>query len=212
MNRRFFLEKATQNSFGLLNLGSLELIENPISVDDSIHIIAPKAGFTPQVGTLLSMMTQMRYIVTLGVQGLSVKELDYLHDTKSNSIGAMLLHLAATERQYQIKTFEWNIDFKGDGKINWDAAMRLGEKGRKSIKGNNLEYYLNILKETRDLTISEFKKRDDEWINKIDPHGFQNLPTNNFCKWFHVCEHESNHNGQIKWIKSRLPNAKNNAD
>jgi hypothetical protein len=141
-----------------------------------------------------------------------VKELDYLHDTKSNSIGAMLLHLAATERQYQIKTFEWNIDFKGDGKINWDAAMRLGEKGRKSIKGNNLEYYLNILKETRDLTISEFKKRDDEWINKIDPHGFQNLPTNNFCKWFHVCEHESNHNGQIKWIKSRLPNAKNNAD
>jgi hypothetical protein len=62
MNRRFFLEKATQNSFGLLNLGSLELIENPISVDDSIHIIAPKAGFTPQVGTLLSMMTQMRDI------------------------------------------------------------------------------------------------------------------------------------------------------
>ena len=32
-------------------------------------------------------------------------------------------------------------------------------------------------------------------------------PTNNYCKWFHVCEHESNHNGQIKWIKGRLPNA-----
>jgi hypothetical protein len=29
-------------------------------------------------------------------------------------------------------------------------------------------------------------------------------PTNNYCKWFHVCEHESNHNGQIKWIRGRL--------
>ena len=41
-------------------------------------------------------------------------------------------------------------------------------------------------------------------IDKTWPWG----PTNNYCKWFHVCEHESNHNGQIKWIKSRLPGAK----
>ena len=32
-------------------------------------------------------------------------------------------------------------------------------------------------------------------------------PTNNYAKWFHVCEHESNHNGQIKWIAGRLPGA-----
>lgn len=160
------------------------------------------------MGTLLSMMTWMRNVVVLGVETMTKEELDYLHDPKANTIGAMLLHLAATERQYQIKTFEWNIDFKGDGKINWDAAMRLGEKGRKLIKGNGLDYYLNILNETRFATINEFKKRDDDWLLKIDPSGFQSMPTNNYCKWFHVCEHESNHNGQIKWIKSRLPGAK----
>ena len=33
-------------------------------------------------------------------------------------------------------------------------------------------------------------------------------PTNNYCKWFHVCEHESNHNGQIKFLKTRLPGAR----
>ena len=33
-------------------------------------------------------------------------------------------------------------------------------------------------------------------------------PTNNYCKWFHVTEHEANHNGQIKFLKSRLPGAK----
>ena len=92
--------------------------------------------------------------------------------------------------------------------INWDAAMGLGDKGRQFIKGNKLDYYVNILNETRAKTIEEFKKRDDQWLAKVDPHFFQNKPTNNYCKWFHVCEHESNHNGQIKWIKSRMPGAK----
>ena len=32
-------------------------------------------------------------------------------------------------------------------------------------------------------------------------------PTNNYCKWFHVCEHEANHNGQIKFLKGRVPGA-----
>jgi hypothetical protein len=85
--------------------------------------------------------------------------------------------------------------------------MSLGDAGRKTIKGNNLNYYLNILKETRNKTIQGFKKRDDKWLMTVDnewPWG----PTNNYCKWFHVCEHESNHNGQIKWIRSRLPGEK----
>jgi hypothetical protein len=124
----------------------------------------------------------------------------------------MLLHLAATERYYQINTFDWKTDFNGDGKINWDAASELGDKGRALIKGNSLDYYLNILKETRDATINEFKKRDDGWLMKVDPKFFGGQPTNNYCKWFHVCEHESNHNGQIKYIKSRLPGAKPDKD
>jgi hypothetical protein len=31
---------------------------------------------------------------------------------------------------------------------------------------------------------------------------------NNCGKWFFVAEHESNHNGQIKFLKSRVPGAK----
>jgi hypothetical protein len=31
---------------------------------------------------------------------------------------------------------------------------------------------------------------------------------NNYGKWFHVAEHESNHNGQIKFLKSRVPGGK----
>ena len=60
---------------------------------------------------------------------------------------------------------------------------------------------------SRFLPLAEFRKRNDNWLMTIDeawPWG----PTNNFCKWFHVCEHESNHNGQIKLLAKRLPGAK----
>src|SRR5260370_41197859 len=83
----------------------------------------------------------------------------------------------------------------------------LGEPARKTITGHNLDYYLNILEETRNSTLAEFRKRDDQWLMSVDknwPWG----PTDNYCKWFHVCEHESNHNGQIKLLKNRLPEAK----
>jgi len=71
----------------------------------------------------------------------------------------------------------------------------------------NLDYYLNILNETREQTLAEFRKRDDNWLMTVDKDWGWG-PTNNYCKWFHVCEHESNHNGQIKFLKSRLPGAK----
>ena len=210
MNRRNFVRTSVcaGASFAGLSLIPTLGFTTANSPEESVHIIGPREGFSPQIGTLLSMMTWMRAIVLMSVENMKQEQLDYLHDAKSNTVGAMLFHLAATERNYQISTFEWKIDFKGDGKINWDAAMSLGDKGRESIKGNNLDYYVNILNETRTKTIEEFKKRDDQWLAKVDPHFFQNKPTNNYCKWFHVCEHESNHNGQIKWIKSRMPGAK----
>ena len=85
--------------------------------------------------------------------------------------------------------------------------MELGEPARKGIKGHDLDYYLNILKETREQTLAEFRKRDDDWLLSVDKTWAWG-PTNNYCKWFHVCEHESNHNGQIKFLKKRIPGAK----
>jgi uncharacterized damage-inducible protein DinB len=181
----------------------------PLPADNRINVIGPRDGFSPQVGTLLSMMTWMRDVILVPVRGMSVDQLDFLVDENSNSIGSMLLHLAATERFYQVHTLEGKVwgDWSEQDKSRFDVAMNLGEAARKTIKGNNLDYYLSALEEVRANTIQEFKKRDDNWLMAVDeewPWG----PTNNYCKWFHVCEHESNHNGQFKYIKSRLPGAK----
>jgi hypothetical protein len=181
--------------------------------DDRPNVFGPRDGFTPHVGTLLSMMTWMRTTILRPVKDLTVAQLDYLHDEKSNTIGAMLFHLAATERFYQVHTFEgkaWG-DWSDQDKKRFEVPMGLGDEGRKHIKGNNLDFYLSTLQEVRENTIKEFKKRDDAWLLSVDEKWYWG-PTNNYCKWFHVCEHESNHNGQIKWIKSRLPGAKANGD
>ena len=171
-----------------------------------MYLIGPQKGYTPRVGTLLSTMTMMRAWVVRQVEDLTVEQLDFQVDDQSNSIGAMLLHLAATERYYQLNTFDemdwgtWSQDIKDV----WDVPMRLGSNARDKIKGNGVDYYLSKLAEVRETTKKEFAKRDDDWLMKSEPF-FGDQPTNNHCKWFHVCEHESNHNGQIKFIKKRLP-------
>lgn len=211
LNRRNFLRNTATIATGLsmLPLGGWAAGIPVTNAEDGINIIGPKAGYAPQVGTLVSMMDWMRYVVLMSVNKMQTADLDYLHDAKSNTIGAMLLHLAATERYYQIHTFEgkkWG-DWSEADKKRWEIPSELGEPAREAIKGHDLNYYLDTLKEVRQHTLDEFKKRDDKWLLTVDkswPWG----PTNNYCKWFHVCEHESNHNGQIKWIAGRLPGAK----
>jgi len=206
-DRRTFLKSATVAAVGISGLtlpSDLAWSEN-----SDVNILGPKPGYSPQVGTLVSMLTWMRMVVLMSVKGMEQKDLDHLFDANANTIGSLLLHLAATETYYQMNTFDgkkWD-KWSDEVKRKWDVPMNLGEAARKTIKGNSLDYYLDILGKTREKSLAEFRKRDDNWLMAVDkdwPWG----PTNNFCKWFHVCEHESNHNGQIKFLKKRLPGAK----
>lgn len=183
--------------------GNVEL--EPTSMEE-IYLVGPKEGFTPHIGALLSTMTMMRQWVVDTVKNLTTEQLDFQIDDKSNSIGAMLMHLAATEKYYQLNTFEKLKWGSWDKKIKkeWDVASGLGERARKKIKGNEIGYYLAKLEEVRKVTIDEMAKRNDEWLMESEPF-FAGQPTNNYCKWFHVCEHESNHRGQFKFIIKRIP-------
>lgn len=179
------------------------------SEDTDLFVVGPKKGYTPQIGTLVSQMAFMRWQVLNSVKGMSQKDLDFLLDDKANRIGALLLHLVAVERFYQLNTFDGISPDKMPEawKEKWGMPMELGAPARKGIVGNNLDYYLGQLSETREKTLEELRKRDDNWLMAVDKSWGWG-PTNNYCKWFHVTEHEANHNGQIKMLKSRLPGAK----
>jgi len=211
-SRRFFFRQTAAMTAAFTGLGLFGEFTQAAS-DADINILGPKPGYTPQIGTMVSMLTWMRRAVVEPVKGMSVKDLDHLFDARANSIGALLLHLAATETYYQLNTFqgmEWD-SWPETVKQKWDAAMNLGDAGRKTIKGNDLQYYLDALQQTREKTLAEFRKRDDAWLMAVD-QSWGWGPTNNYCKWFHVCEHESHHAGQIDMLKKRLPGAKPDAE
>jgi hypothetical protein len=175
------------------------------AADDRINVIGPKTGYTPHIGALVSMLTWNQRTIPSTVRGLTQAQLDKLFDAKSNTIGALLLHLAATETYYGLHTFQgmpWG-SWPDEVKKVWDPAMELDDAGRTAIKGHELDYYLKALTDAREKSLAEFKKRDDAWLLAVDekwPWG----PTNNYCKWFHVCEHISHHVGQMAWLRSRV--------
>ncbi|MBB5318452.1 hypothetical protein [Tunturibacter empetritectus] len=61
----------------------------------TINMIGPRPGYTPQIGTMVSMLTWMEGAVLGPTRDLTQDQLDYLFDKNANTIGALMLHLAA---------------------------------------------------------------------------------------------------------------------
>src|SRR5919197_346185 len=95
----------------------------------NLYLITDIAGYTPQIGRLVSMMNYARWTTLAEVEDLSVGHLDYLHDPGSNSIGALLMHVAAVEASYQAATF--GSDSSGEGESGLlGVALKLGGRAR----------------------------------------------------------------------------------
>ncbi len=170
-----------------------------IKIDDS-SLIGEREEYTPQIGTLVSMLNNLSDRVERTVKNLDQRELDHLHDEKANSIGALIMHLAAAEKIYQLYTFE-NRGFNDEERKFWGPALNLDDAGRETYKGHNVEYYLKIYREVRAVTLKELKKRDDSWLKITNA----TRESNNHYYWFHVMEHQSSHLGQILFLKKRIP-------
>jgi hypothetical protein len=208
-SRRGFLKTTAALSASLPALcATLASPQPAVAEDSNLNILGPRSGYSPQIGVFVSQLTWMREGngVISATKGLTMADLDHLSDPNANTIGALMLHLAAAETFYQFNTFEGK-DMPDSTKEQWGAAMDLGDAGRKTIKGHDRDYYLKILQETRAKTLAEFAKRDDTWLLAIDKKWGWG-PTNNLCKWFHVCEHEAHHTGQIAFLRKRLPGGK----
>jgi uncharacterized damage-inducible protein DinB len=171
-------------------------------VDESrLFLIGDVPGFTPQIGRLVSMMNYARHTTLSAVEGLKPPHLDYLHDRQSNSIGALLSHVAAVEVAYQASTFH-SRDLSAGEMGEWAAALELGERARRDIRGHDLDYYLGRLRRVREVTLAGLRQRGDEWLDERTPF-WGGLEANNHFKWFHVFEDELSHRGQIRWLRKR---------
>jgi len=165
----------------------------------SQNVIKQEKGFSPQIGSTFSMMEDLKRRITNSVSNLSQKETDFLLDENANRIGAMILHLAATEKYYQVYTFEGR-GYNEEEQKEWGAAMDLGDKGRAELVGQPIDYYLDKWDEVRKETKRLLKTKDDKWFaQKVNRSSM-----NNHWAWYHVMEHQANHMGQIRLIQKRV--------
>lgn len=165
--------------------------------------IEPITGYSPTIGRLVGMLTYARSTTLAAVEGLTMAELDHLHDAESNSIGALLAHIATVERSYQVLTFEERMLSPAENE-RWSTALKLGDAGRRSLRGYPLEHYLDQLNAARQVTLDSLAARDDAWLERtVGPAPRINA----HWAWFHVAEDEINHRGQIRWLRARLPHS-----
>ena len=164
--------------------------------------IGGTAGYTSAIADLVSMMNYARSTTLDTVEGLTVSQLDHLHDSESNSIGGLLLHFAAVEHYYAALSFQGR-GLTEEETAYWGAALDLGQPGRENIRGHDLNFYLEKLAAVRARTLAELAQKDDEWLRTEAMLG--TLPSNHYFMWFHVFEDEINHRGQIRWLRKRLP-------
>jgi len=163
--------------------------------------IEPIAGYSPTIGRLVGMLMYARSTTLAAVDGLTIPQLDHLFDAESNSIGALLAHIAAVERSYQVLTFEDRL-LTAQENNQLSAALKLGTEGRRALRDHPLDHYLGELSAVREQTLKALAQRDDAWL---EASVIQAPRINAHWAWFHVAEDEINHRGQIRWLRARLP-------
>lgn len=174
-----------------------------MTLDSERYRIVQVAGYAPRVGELVCMMDRVRVRTLEAVTGLTTAQLDHLHDASSNSIGALLAHMAAVETVHGIVSFE-NRAPTAEERAKFGAALSLGDAARREIRGNPLDHYLAALVAIRAHTKEHLRGKSDAWLAEERPHADGAL-ANNYYIWFHVPEDETNHRGQINWLRKRLP-------
>lgn len=160
------------------------------------RVIEAGEDYTPQIGVLVSMLNDMKSRVENVVKDMEVSQVDFLMDDDSNSVGALIMHLAATEVLYQALTFEGR-ELTDEEKEKWDIAQNLGEEARKVYQGKPVKEYLKEFDKVRSKTLELFKTKDDTWLAEVQ-NGM-----NNHWAWYHVMEHQSSHLGQILLMRKR---------
>lgn len=154
--------------------------------------------YTEKIGELVSMLEHTRNVTLNEISGLTQNELDYLPDDSSNTIAALLLHMASIEFVHQVISNE-KRDLTTAEYTKWKIPLEFGNEARATIKKRPLEYYLAQLQQTRNGTLSLLKSKQDSWL--LEESQWENgVAYNNHYLWFHVMEYEISHRGQIRTL------------
>lgn len=153
--------KAMANKIRLLVL----LVVFTGSTGNAQYEIAPVAGYSTQIGTLVAMLEDLKNRIAEQVGDLDQSQTDFLFDDKANSIGSLVMHLVATEAYYQVETLE-NRQFTAEEETLWSTAGGLGDASRSALKDKPIRYYLDLWDKVREKTLTGQKQKTILGLNR----------------------------------------------
>lgn len=168
----------------------------------SLTAITPLAGFAPRIGLYVAQMDDVRRRTKAYVKDLTQEQLAWHPQPNVESIGTLLLHIAAVERswigediEHRPMGEEWKIGF----------PIRFGIP---QISGKPLAYYFEQLNAIRAETHAALARlTDDDLQQAITPLDSGDSTEQYSIEWilYHLVEHEAHHKGQIAVMKRLLP-------
>ena len=177
----------------------LVLLLLTITITSAQYEIKPAEGYSPNIGIMVNMLEDLKDRITGQVKNLNQTETDFEFDDKANSIGALVMHLVATEAYFQIETLEERQLTEEEQKL-FGVGGELNDNSKQELKQKTIQHYLDLWNEVRQKTLAGLKTKDDTWFASEIDEGI-----NYHWAWYHVMEHQANHMGQIALVKNRLP-------
>ena len=158
-----------------------------------------------RLGVWVHVLEDVRRRTKRDIEGLTAEQLAWHPNPKVESIGTLLLHIAAIEFSYIQEDIlrrpmgeEWKIAFP----IRFDMPQ---------VSGEPLEYFVGKLDEVRAQTLEVLGGLSDadlgRMIEPLEPGDPEAPPVEYSIEWilYHVAEHEGHHKGQIALLKRLLP-------
>jgi uncharacterized damage-inducible protein DinB len=167
--------------------------------------LEPASGYVPQIGLFLAQMENVRLGTKRYVEGLTPLQLAWHPNPAVESIGTLLLHIAAVE-------FSWVLEdiFKRPMGREWEIAFPI-RAGIPQVSGQPLEHFVDKLDAVRGEVRSALATLADSDLDRaIVPQDAGNsepqIPGYT-VRWIlhHLVEHEAHHRGQIAMMKRLLP-------
>jgi len=169
----------------------------------------PVEGYVPWAGHYVAQINEVRGDIKSQLEGLTIAQLDWHPDENTESIGTQLLHLDAVEWSWMHEDLQGFPSSAYPGV--WEEAMPI-RVGVPQVQGRPLQWYLDKLDATRELTLGILKKltEADQYrlVGEAEPQRGEeprsHLFTADWIIW-HVLQHESAHLGQIELLRRLRP-------
>ena len=184
-------------------------MSKPTAANPKVTTCDPVEGFTPQIGRYVAQLTEVRDDLKREVAGLSIEQLDWHPDERTESIGTLMLHCDAVEWSWM------HEDVLGRGSDEytgvWSEAMPI-RVGASQVTGRPVEFYFQKLDATRERTLEILRGFTDADLARLvgeaePPPGEEKrsrLFTIDWVIW-HIIEHEATHVGQVELLRRLAP-------